>query len=346
MSTKNITECIPRDQLYAYLAGELFPEQEVVVESHLAHCDHCLAQLNRDELIMSPVETAAEQAILDDIYQETFTKGMALWPGAVSTSNVGDKADLLTPRISEKPPFNETNASATILAFPTTSSSATALTVAPAGFRQRWRWVAAVAAVLVVCFTAAIFWNRNSTLNSATDPVAQAQLVLQQSSALERPTEFRLAAASYAPYRKERGDRLAETSLTQLKSVQATLQAAVEDEPQPITQQLLAQVAVTTGDVDVAIEQLLKVNLPNASIYNDLAIAYIEKGQTTLALQYLTQALIQDPRHLEALFNRALLHQQLRRPLEAKQDWQAYLALESTATWAAEARTYLEQLEK
>jgi anti-sigma factor RsiW len=337
MSTTNFIECIANDELYAYLAGELLPEREAIVEAHLAQCDRCLAALNSDDLIILPVENAVESAVLDDIYQQTLVKSRALWPSAIVASNTTVASDLAATSVGSANLGSANLNSSTPVPSPMPTLPKRSFAVM-ANWQSSARWVA-IAALVIICFTSAVFYNRSTRV----DPVAQARSILQAS--MHRPTEFRLAAANYAPYVKERG-KPAELQLNQLRSAQANLQASVEIEAQPSTQQLLAQIALATGDFDLALEQLLKINAPNAKIYNDLAVVYIEKGQTTLALQYLTQALMQDRGYLEALFNRALLHQQLRHQVEAKQDWQAYLALETTADWAREAHNYLERLDE
>src|SRR5690606_31445740 len=84
---------------------------------------------------------------------------------------------------------------------------------------------------------------------------------------------------------------------------------------------------------------------PDASVLSDLAAAHLLRaeyhdspGDLLLALEAGGRALARDPWHRPALFNRALTLERLELTDRAAQAWAAYLGVDSTTAWAAEAR--------
>src|SRR5207248_10394719 len=90
----------------------------------------------------------------------------------------------------------------------------------------------------------------------------------------------------------------------------------------------------------------------DATLWSDLAAAYLDAarrsgraGDLRLALAAADRALQINPRLAEALFNRALMLEQLERREEAAAAWRQYLDADSTSGWAGEARDRLNALE-
>ncbi|HEU5131282.1 MAG TPA: tetratricopeptide repeat protein, partial [Pyrinomonadaceae bacterium] len=78
-----------------------------------------------------------------------------------------------------------------------------------------------------------------------------------------------------------------------------------------------------------------------AQIYNDLGVAWLEKGDFNRSLESFNKALQLDSNLSEALFNRALCYERQSRFAEAKADWNEYLKRDSSSPWADEARRHL-----
>ncbi|HYV03601.1 MAG TPA: CHAT domain-containing protein, partial [Blastocatellia bacterium] len=108
------------------------------------------------------------------------------------------------------------------------------------------------------------------------------------------------------------------------------------------------------------LEEALKADPDNARINSDLGAAMLEYGRSlpvtdpdgrvdeayARSLKYLNDALTLDPQLSAALFNRALLHEQMTLADRAIEDWRAYLEKDSTSPWADEARQHLIRLEE
>jgi CHAT domain-containing protein len=96
----------------------------------------------------------------------------------------------------------------------------------------------------------------------------------------------------------------------------------------------------------------------NAALYSDIGALYLEKAKQAkiekkqdesfsnfaLSLKYIQLALDIDNSLLEALFNRALVFQEMKLTLQAQEAWQKYLDKDSATQWADEARKNLELL--
>jgi CHAT domain-containing protein len=91
---------------------------------------------------------------------------------------------------------------------------------------------------------------------------------------------------------------------------------------------------------------------PSASALNDLAVAWTVRAAAEQdpahlfhALTWLERALVLDPRHRAARFNRALVLERLSLRGETLDAWAAYLVLDDGSDWAGEARGRLEALQ-
>ena len=106
-----------------------------------------------------------------------------------------------------------------------------------------------------------------------------------------------------------------------------------------------------SGDIDTAITDLqhaATAEPANATYLSDLSAALLTRGirrQTQEdfqeALKRAEEALAKDPKHAEALFNRALALESLGQKDAARAAWEAYLKADATSAWSAEARQHL-----
>lgn len=178
----------------------------------------------------------------------------------------------------------------------------------------------------------------------------------------ESPTEGRIADFQWPPHRATLGDRPENVvNDVALGLAESNLRRAVVEQPGPESHHALGQFYVATGEFSRAIEQFetaLKDDPQNARLHNDLGAALLETAKTrreaqaveTLedlnqALEHFNQALALNE-SLEALFNRALCHEQMQSASLAESDWREYLERDAISLWADEARRHLEAIER
>lgn len=177
---------------------------------------------------------------------------------------------------------------------------------------------------------------------------------------VERPVEVRLTGLGYAPLSNTRGNDQ-RVDVTSRDRAERTLLDAANDHPGPASNHALGKLYLYEQQVDKAIsklEEALKGDPDNAGINNDLGAAWLERAKAerekdeagggfesfAKSLKYLVRALELNPSLLEALFNRALVHEYMMLPLQAEDDWGAYLEKDSASPWADEAKRRLESL--
>jgi tetratricopeptide (TPR) repeat protein len=109
--------------------------------------------------------------------------------------------------------------------------------------------------------------------------------------------------------------------------------------------------SLIVGDIDRAVatlEEAAAQSPSNARILNDLAAAYLVRGQRSGQSEDLSKALASVNRALnadrslrEAWFNRAYALERLSMTKESRDAWQAYLTIDDRSGWADEARAHL-----
>ncbi len=119
-------------------------------------------------------------------------------------------------------------------------------------------------------------------------------------------------------------------------------------------QQARGIAALIVGDIDRAVrllEEAAAQSPSNAKVLNDLAVAYLVRGQRpnqsedlSKALATVNRALSADRSVQEAWFNRAYALERLSMAKEARDAWQAYLTIDDRSGWADEARVHLRAL--
>jgi CHAT domain-containing protein len=177
-----------------------------------------------------------------------------------------------------------------------------------------------------------------------------------------RPVESRLTGFDYAPPVTLRGDDQVNGDPIARKLAERILLDEVVENPGSASYHALGQFYLSDRKFDDAIrqfEEALKADPQNARAHSDLGAARLEKGKRdrssddsgksleefAKSLEQLNKALESDGRLIEALFNRALLYQEMMLPAQAEEDWRRYLELDSTSKWADEARHNLKLLE-
>jgi CHAT domain-containing protein/TolA-binding protein len=182
-----------------------------------------------------------------------------------------------------------------------------------------------------------------------------------------RPVEARVSNLTYAPFDKTRGNEPANIDTLELDRAERFLSDAAKYRADAASYHALGKLFLLQKDPRKAIpylEQAKGGDPKNAQVYADLAAAYLEKGRLELeaeqadansgkgledlgrSLEYLNQALELNPDLLEALFNRALVHQHQGLYQQAEADWQSYLKKDPNSAWANEAQLNLKRLEE
>jgi CHAT domain-containing protein/tetratricopeptide (TPR) repeat protein len=204
----------------------------------------------------------------------------------------------------------------------------------------------------------------------STSDVDRGLVALQNAYRQERPNEARISQLDYAPYLTTRGPGTDKVDQDELRRAELTLLEALKKNPTPDVRHGLGRVHLAKKDFDKAIEQFdeaLKGDPKNAQLYSDLGAAWLEKGKIDLArgkanptgselgkamedfarsLENLKHARELSPNQLEALFNSALVHEEMALPPEAEEDWKRYLEKDSNSRWAEEARRHLNDIQE
>jgi CHAT domain-containing protein len=185
-------------------------------------------------------------------------------------------------------------------------------------------------------------------------------VALQSAYRDQRPVQARITGFEYAPVLQTRGET-PRIDYLQRDRARSVLFDAVAEHPSAAAQHALGQYYLSEREFDKAIDQFeaaVKLDPGNAQLHSDLGAALLERGKTrasdsepgnriedfAASLEHLNRALELDGSLLPALFNRALLHQYMKLPLAAQNDWLLYLQKDSGSKWADEARQQLDTL--
>jgi CHAT domain-containing protein len=219
------------------------------------------------------------------------------------------------------------------------------------------RTAAAAMGVLAVGFFVWLAYVRTST------NVTEGLQALGDAYRRERPIEARVSGFQHAPWANTRSGDEVKVDRDARSRAEVLLRSAADKNPSPASEHALGKLLLFEGQFDDAIrhlEEALKTDGNNPRIHSDLGAAWLQRGELELqkgdkaassesfgkSLDHLQRALELDPPLLEALFNRALVREQLKLFQLAQDDWKAYLEKDSTSPWADEARQKLKALQQ
>jgi len=211
---------------------------------------------------------------------------------------------------------------------------------------KRRRWLPSpelriAASILIIAGLAfGIWW----ALRGGESEFDKGLAALQTAYAGQRPIEARVSALPYSTYSQTRGTSVDDARTDNLRRAQLHLEQAVKEKPTPEAHHALGKVYLAQGKFDEAIkefEQSINGSKAPAQNFNDLGVAWLQKGDYNRSLDSFNKALQLDGNLQEALFNRALAYEKQSRSNEAKTDWNEYLKRDSTSPWADEARRHL-----
>jgi CHAT domain-containing protein/Tfp pilus assembly protein PilF len=189
--------------------------------------------------------------------------------------------------------------------------------------------------------------------------VEKGMIALNQAQGNERLIQSRVSGLNYAENRTVRGNEIPALQDRQARDYSELLfQQAAREKQDTAAYHGLGRLYLSERSFEKAREQFEKAlakDPNNAQLQSDMAATLLELGKSAdeegrkaqyfaEAEQYLDRALQLNPSLPEALFNRALVYQQLHL-LQAKDAWRKYLQIDSTSPWAKEADRNLKELE-
>jgi tetratricopeptide (TPR) repeat protein len=331
------TDHTPDDVMAAYVAGTCSPEECNTVKEHCIVCGECRAKLSILLLVCHGKESDEDEKRLRVLFPLGMeAASLAKWQ--LSDSEIDVWSD---ERISAPEP---------IPANPGQSPGE-----GPIIRHHNYRFYVAYGVALAVLLTAGFLgYSFFRTHQRVEDGLAALRLVHRQ----KRPLEARVTGGfTYQPYQRSRGDsERSEIDRDQLNYALAELTRAVASNPTTEARHALGRLCLLISDFDRAEEQLelaVRDAPDNAKIHADLATLNFERSKyadsssrLTKAIKHFDTAIELDPNLAEALFNRALCHDQMNHHVEARADWERYLQLDPDSPWASEVRERLNKLQK
>ena len=211
-------------------------------------------------------------------------------------------------------------------------------------------WALVVTVAVVAIFT---FYRRPNN-----DSLATVNQLLAEAYTQQRTVPLRIPGAGFGPLRITRGGTASRLDRPgPLLDAEAKI-ASVGPHRQRDFGWLIASARadLIEGNYDAAIRSLQQAQVlqPTATeAYLDLATAYFERAQMTgmpadlsAAEENIAPVLEKSPDDPIALFNRALIYEQMFCYSKAAMDWEHYLTLDSTGKWAEEAREHLSDVNR
>jgi tetratricopeptide (TPR) repeat protein len=107
---------------------------------------------------------------------------------------------------------------------------------------------------------------------------------------------------------------------------------------------LMARAAIASGDPARALDLRLEATGAPTDVLFDLGARFVNANEPRHAIRYFTEALLRDPRHVNAYFRRAMACLQVGRDAEAKRDLRIVVALAPGTEQAESARQALARL--
>lgn len=336
-----------QDMIRLYLLGKLAGEERDAFEERL---------FTEDELVDEVL--SAENDLIDDYLT-----------GDLSTDEVAmfEKNFLVTEERRQKLRLGKAYrryaaAAGAVPAEPAVPPEAADMTV-PVRPRTTWNWqqwfssppLRAAAFAALILLAAVGVWR----IFFYESDVDKGLIALNNAYREQRPIEGRITSLDWAPFITTRGPETGNVNETELRRAELLLLAALEKNSSPAVHHALGKVYLSTRDFDRAIthfDEATKGDSQNAQLFSDLGVAYLERAKSRTdqrdsesgklqdlahSLGALNRALELSSNQLEPLFNRGLVHQEMRLAPQAEEDWKSYLEKDSTSKWADEARRYL-----
>lgn len=210
-------------------------------------------------------------------------------------------------------------------------------------------WLARAAAVLVAAGAGWLAWNQWM----ASDPAR----LIASAYTEQRPFEYRMPGAAYAPVRQERGVTSAFQRPQALNDAISRIGGELKKNPEGVKwMELSARAEMLERDPEAAIATLqhaLEQKPDDADLLADLGAAYALRADDRnravdygYAIDYLNRSLQKKPNSAEAVFNLALVYDRMNAYQLAIDEWQQYLKLDAGGAWREDAQRRLSELEQ
>lgn len=318
-------------ELRKYLLGQIIEQDEIdLIEDRLLEDREYFSELERVE------EELIESYVFDELNEEEL-KGFK-------------KLFLTDPERLEKIKFTK------LLRNYAANSNQNEEASEKRGFWGSWFFKPQFAFGLVLILVVAggfLVWSNKNSNNNSNIALADLFSIYEK----ERPVESRIVGFNYSPLVVLRGNNADSRNENKKRKIERQLLEKVDENPTTESYNALGIYYLTERKFDDAINQFesgLKLNPNSADINSNLGAAYFEKaGQSKddeklevlpKALESLNKAIELDSSRTEAIFNKALVLQELNLPRDAIKTWNEYLEKDKTSKWADEGRKKLEEL--
>ena len=209
-------------------------------------------------------------------------------------------------------------------------------------------WLAAAAALLAAG-TGWLGWNQWVS----SDPAR----LIASAYTEQRPFEYRVPGAAYAPVRQQRGGTSSFQRPQALNDAISKIGGALKRDPDSMKwMELSARAEMLERNPEEAIAELqraLERNPGDADLLADLGAAYALRADDQsravdygYAIDYLNSAIQKKPNSAEAVYNLALVYERMNSVDLAIGEWQQYLKLDPAGAWRQDAQRRLAELEQ
>src|SRR5215813_1999214 len=222
--------------------------------------------------------------------------------------------------------------------------------------RNWWSYLTLAAAAVIIIGVSLGIWQQLSSKSEIGKGVS----ALARAYSVERPTEARLTGFGYARApNTRRSDEPGNIDAESLLLAEMILLREVAAHPSAGAHHALGEVYLSKGNYDDAIknfDEASKAEPNNAKFENDYGAALLEMGKAEKdrgkALELFSQACERfkkaaalDESLLDALFNEALCHLEMKLDDQAEDEFRRYLERDPNSKWAEEVRQKLSALE-
>jgi CHAT domain-containing protein len=211
-------------------------------------------------------------------------------------------------------------------------------------------WLVRAAAVLVAVGAGWVGWTRWK----GSDP---AQLIARAYTA-QRPFEFRMPGAAYAPMNQTRRGNAPFERSQSLLDAEAAIKRELAKNPdsvQWLAMRARAEMLERSAEDPIqTLQHALEQKPDDPDLLADLGIAYALRAEQAqnhdvdygYAIEYISRSLEAKPNVTETMFNRALVYRRMYLIDDAIREWKHYLDLDRSGAWREEAQHHLSDVER